>query len=243
MDVQTEELKQDLDNSENIVAVTGAGISVASGGMTFDHSHPGDMQDLMVLGSEEVLVNDPDRYYRALDQAFLHSMFAVGPSLAHRALARMEEMGKLTGIITTNVDCLHTIAGSENVAEIQGSLQVNRCVNCGCHYDDYEIWDHGQVPVCSKCGGKIWPFPFYSHVGLYREAVSKARKMIRHADLILIIGASGNYEDAYWPFRNRKAKIIQINPGRTWFDEQAVLNIRQDADSVFRMLKEADDQA
>jgi len=58
-------------------------------------------------------------------------MFAHEPSYAHKALRSLEIDGLLQGIITTNVDCMHTIAGSENVAEIQGSLQINRCTKQG----------------------------------------------------------------------------------------------------------------
>ncbi len=240
MDSQIEQLKEYVDNSNNIVAITGAGISFSAGGLSFDDSSSEDMHDLMALGSEDVLKNDPDRYYHLLDQAFLHSMLQCGPSPAHKVLAQLEAQGKLLGIITTNIDCLHTIAGSKNVAEIQGSLQVNRCISCGQHYDDYEIWAHGTVPECPECGGKIWTFPFYSHIGLYKEKVKEARKLISKADLILIIGANGNYADAYWHHRNRKAPIVQINPGSTGFDRMAALNIHRDADSVLTELMEAE---
>ncbi len=233
MDRQIEQFKAFVEESSNIIAVTGAGISFASGGLSFDHASPGEMQEMMVLDSEESLRKEPEHYYEVLDRAFLHSMFHIGPSKAHRALARLEQEGKIGGIITTNVDCLHTMAGSVNVAEIQGSLQVNRCCECGRHYDDYHIWSHGKVPECTECGGKIWPFPFYSHIGLYREQVKRARKWISKADLILIIGANGNYGGAYWSYRNRKARVVQINPGSTGFDSAATLNIRRDADSVF----------
>ncbi len=236
MESQIEKLQNYLDESKCTVAVTGAGISVSSGGMTFSASSEGAMQELMAVGSEDVLRKDPDHYYRALDQSFLHSMFDIGPDKAHKGLARLEEEGKLEGIITTNVDCLHTIAGSKHVAEIQGSLQVNRCVDCGRHYDDYHIWEQGKVPECTACGGKIWAFPFYSHVGLYEKGVEDACDMISKAELIILIGTNGSYSGAYWSDRRRDAKIVQINPGRTYFDREADLNIRKGADAVFSEL-------
>ncbi len=239
MDEQTEKLKEYFDKSTSAIAITGAGISFSAGGLNFDHTDPEGMQDMMILGSEDALRNEPDRYYAMLDKAFLHSMFAIGPSPAHRILAQLESEGKLRGIITTNVDCLHTMAGSSNVLEIQGSLQVNKCMDCGRHYDDYMIWSHGKVPECPACGGKIWTFPFYSHIGLNDPVVKQARKLISKADLILIIGANGSYGNAYWPFRNRRAAIVQINPGSTGFDRAADLNIRRDADSVLSELMEA----
>ncbi len=236
MEEEIEKLKTYIEESRNTAAITGAGISVSSGGLTFDVSNAEAMEEMTAIGSEDVLRNDPERYYRVLDQSFLHSMFVCGPDTAHRALARLEEEGKLKGIITTNVDCLHTIAGSKNVAEIQGSLQVNQCCDCGSRYDDYRIWSHGKVPECTKCGGKIWAFPFYSHVGLNNREVRHAQEMIAEAELILIIGSNGAYSGSYWPSRNRKAKIVQINPGRTYFDRMADLNIRRGADEVFSAL-------
>ncbi len=240
MDDQIRKLKEYYDESNRAIAITGAGISFSAGGLSFDHSKPEEMQEMMILASEDGLKNEPERYYKELDKAFLHSMFEIGPSPAHRILAQMESEGKLRGIITTNVDCLHTMAGSSNVLEIQGSLQVNKCADCGKHYDDYTIWSHGTVPECPACGGKIWPFPFYSGVGLNDPVVKQARKLISAADLILIIGANGSYGNAYWPFRNRRAKIVQINPGETAFDRVADLNIHRDADSVLTELMEAE---
>ncbi len=241
MDEQVRKLKEYYDASNSAVAITGAGISFSAGGMSFDHSKPEEMRDMMILASEDGLKNQPEKYYEELDKAFLHSMFAIGPSPAHRILAQMESEGKLRGIITTNVDCLHTMAGSSNVLEIQGSLQVNKCADCGRHYDDYMIWSHGAVPECPSCGGKIWPFPFYSGVGLNDPVVKQARKLISKADLIIIIGANGSYGNAYWPFRNRRAKVVQINPGETGFDRMADLNIHRDADSVLTELMEAEE--
>ncbi len=201
--------------------------------MNFDHEN---IEELMPLASEDVLRNDSEKYYKLLDHAFLHSMFNNEPSAAHKALRSLEIDGRLQGIITTNVDCMHTMAGSKNVAEIQGSLQVNRCTKCGKHFDDYEIWNHGTVPRCDECGDVIWTFPFYSHVGLHDENLQKAREWISKADLILIIGANGSYGNAYFNYRKRNAKIIQINPGRTNFDHIASLNIHAGADEVMKQV-------
>ncbi len=229
MDNQVMKLQQYLEQSRYTVAITGAGISFSAGGLNFDHSN---LEELMPLASEETLKEESDKYYRILDKAFLHSMFQIGPSIAHRALTDFEQRGMLQGIITTNVDCLHTMAGTKNVAEIQGSLGINKCMKCGRHYDDYKIWNHGQVPRCRECGEVIWTFPFYSHIGLNDDEVKKARKWMSRAELILIIGANGSYGGAYWDKVKPDAKIVQINPGATQFDQIAELSIKKDADSV-----------
>ncbi|MCD8054204.1 MAG: hypothetical protein LUF00_09185 [Lachnospiraceae bacterium] len=221
-----QQLAEYIDRSSSIVATTGAGISVGGGGVTYGQmifSRRGRRR-----GSDE----------GSFLPTYLETMFSYQPSFAHYALADLEAEGKLTGIITTNVDCMHTIAGSKNVAEIQGSLQVNCCSGCGRHYDGYEIWKQDELPRCETCGGEILPWPLYSHIGLWEADVRKARNWIAKADLILVIGTRGNFGDVYWEYRRRDAAIVQINPGRTGFDGVADLNIREGSDDVFRKLQE-----
>ncbi len=224
-----QQLADYIDQSSNIVAITGAGISVAGGGMTYRQ---------MALSNRRAGVTPRSGdSYRSFLPTYLNNMFSYQPSFAHYALADLEAEGKLTGIITTNVDCMHTLAGSKNVAEIQGSVQVNCCAKCGRHYDSYEIWKRDELPLCEACGGEILPWPLYSHIGLWDADVRKAREWISNADLILVIGTRGNYGDVYWSYRRRDAVIVQINPGHTGFDGVANLNIRQNSDDVFQSLK------
>ncbi|MCD7755652.1 MAG: NAD-dependent protein deacetylase [Firmicutes bacterium] len=222
-----QQLADFIDRSHAAVAITGAGISVAGGGVTY---------------GQMIFSRRGFGFWRSSSESsylptYLETMFSYQPSFAHYALADMEAEGKLSGIITTNVDCMHTIAGSKNVAEIQGSLQVNCCSKCGRHYDGYEIWKQDELPRCKDCGGEILPWPLYSHIGLWDEGVENARRWIAKADLILIIGTRGNFGDVYWSDRRRNAVIVQINPGRTGFDSVADLNIRQGSDEVFQSLK------
>ncbi|MCD8010864.1 MAG: hypothetical protein LUF34_08815 [Lachnospiraceae bacterium] len=222
---QIQQFAEYIDRSSSIVATTGAGISVGGGGVTYG----------------QMIFSRRGRRRGADEGSFLptylETMFSYQPSFAHYALADLEAEGKLTGIITTNVDCMHTIAGSKNVAEIQGSLQVNCCSGCGRHYDGYEIWKQDELPRCETCGGEILPWPLYSHIGLREADVRKARNWIAKADLILVIGTRGNFGDVYWEYRRRDAVIVQINPGRTGFDGVADLNIREGSDDVFRKLQ------
>ncbi len=231
MNEQIQALYDALNESPFTVAITGAGISIAAGGVTMN----GMMRDFRSSGMGS---NDPQKMYDAFDKAFFTSMFKHGPTDAHRALARLEQLGKLQGIITTNGDCLHTMAGSRNVAEIQGSYQINVCTGCGEYTYDYNIWREGHMPTCKKCGSMILPYAQYSHIGLYDPALKQAQEWMTKADLILIIGATGCYTSTYWDYKKRSAKIIQINPGRTYFDSVASLNIRQESDPVFDALME-----
>ncbi|MCD8348684.1 MAG: hypothetical protein LUD16_12225 [Lachnospiraceae bacterium] len=223
-----------IDHSSSIVATTGAGISVAGGGVTYGQMRFANRGSARRRSSQDG--------HNSFLPSFLETMFSYQPSFAHYALAELEAEGKMTGIITTNVDCMHTIAGSKNVAEIQGSLQVNCCSSCGRHYDGYEIWKHDNLPMCESCGGEILPWPLYSHISVWNPDVRKAKEWIAKADLILVIGTHGNYGDVYWDYRKRDAVIVQINPGHTYFDSIADLNIREGSDEVFHKLMEMRDK-
>ncbi|MCD8398556.1 MAG: hypothetical protein LUD12_15515 [Lachnospiraceae bacterium] len=222
---QIQQLSDYIDQSHSIVAITGAGISLAGGGITY-----GQLFFKTVLHG----ILGRDRFLRS----YVKAMHSYKPTFSHYALRDLEAAGKLIGIITTNEDCMHTIAGSKNVAEIQGGFQINRCSKCGRHYDGYEIWEQKDLPRCESCGGRILPWELYSHISLWEEGVQKAREWISKANLILVIGTNGYYGGAYWDYRRRNAVIVQINPGHTSFDQVADLNIREACDDVFHKLTE-----
>ena len=159
----------------------------------------------------------------------------VNPNTMQKALVELEEEGLVDGIITTNIDHLHSLAGSQNVAEIQGSYAINRCSKCKVHEDVVDIWNKGKAPRCSICNGIMLSFPVYSHVGVYEPAMKRANQWISQADLVLVVGSKGNY-GSYLNNLSSSAKIIQINPHPTQFDSIAVLNIREKADTVFSQL-------
>ncbi len=233
MDEKIQELYDSIEKSNYTLAITGAGISLAAGGVTYS--------GMGQAGGSGLHSNDPQKRYEAYYNTFLRSMFEHGPTYAHKALARLEEMGKMQGIITTNVDCLHTMAGSRNVAEIQGSFQVNVCTGCGKVTYGYDIWNHGKMPMCEHCGSMILPYNMYSHAGILEPELKEAREWMRHAELILIIGATGCYTHLYWNYMRPNTKIIQINPGRTQFDRLSDLNIREGSDPAFEELMELED--
>lgn len=233
MDETIRKLQEYIDRSQYTVAVTGAGISVSAGIMAFAGMN---FPVVLQMTSVQVLRNRPAHYYKMARKAFLGPMFENGPTAAHKKLAEWERQGKLQGIITTNIDCLHTLAGSKQVAEIQGSFGVNRCLSCGRHQDDVFIWNTGSMPRCPQCGGLMAAHPVYAHIGLLDADVQKAKSWISHAELILIIGAEGSYGGVWYPYMRSGAKIVQINPKPTQFDKDAKLNIHKKADDVLTLL-------
>ena len=229
MDAQIEKLQKLIDDSERIAAITGAGISVSAGINDMEHL---DLPSTIQMMSETILKTVPKHYYRIVRKGFLDATFEKGPTEAHKKLAELEKSGKLIGIITTNIDCMHSATGNKNVAEIQGSFRINICLGCGCEYVDLNLWNQGSVPRCPKCKGYLSAFPVHSRVGTYEPAVRQARKWLSQADLILTIGSKGMYCGVYWNHVNPGAKIVQINPKSTDFDDIAILNIRAGADEI-----------
>lgn len=229
---EIQELKEMLLASQSTIVITGAGISNSSGIADMEKMN---VTTTLETSLEPLVRMHPEHSYKLLRESFFKAMFEKGPSLSHRKLAELEEEGLVDGIITTNIDHLHSLAGSQNVAEIQGSYAINRCSKCKVHEDGVDIWNKGKAPRCSICNGIMLSFPVYSHVGVYEPAMKRANQWISQADLVLVVGSKGNY-GSYLNNLSSSAKIIQINPHPTQFDSIAVLNIREKADTVFSQL-------
>ncbi|MCD8039820.1 MAG: hypothetical protein LUE96_12175 [Lachnospiraceae bacterium] len=225
------QLKEYMEQSQKTVAVTGAGISYLYGMRRLKQS-VGRMNAGRIFSVPYVRKN-PEKFYEVMKDAFLDATFVKGPSAVHKQLAQLEQEGRLYGIVTQNLDCLHTIAGSKNVVEFQGSFGDNICVDCGNRCYDYQIWNHGHMPRCEKCGAPLMPTSFCMDAAI-RDSVSgesmkNAADMISEADLVLVIGTTGFRSDEYLSRMKAGTKLVQINPSETEFDRIADLNIREDA--------------
>ena len=233
LEAQVERLCGMLDASERAVAVTGAGISVSAGIASMEGM---DLAATLQMMSETLLRAVPGRYYRGVWKGFLRGMYEAGPTPAHRALARLEADGKIRGVVTTNIDCLHTLAGSGNVAEIQGSFAKNTCLSCGAEADDPMLWAGGSCPRCPACGGPLSVWPVHHRVALMPSEVERARAWVSRADLLLVVGTNGPYAGVYLDCLPSGAHIVQVNPKSTYFDGLAELNVRAAADEVLPAL-------
>lgn len=177
------------------VALTGAGISVASG--IPDFRSKGGLWTRFApneYATREVFLHNPEKawqLYRALGK----TLEGKEPNPAHYALARLEEQGMLHGVVTQNVDMLHQRAGSKNVLEIHGDHQHLQCLSCGeleeirnKHYTMQEL------PVCRQCGHILKP-----NVVLFGEQVRQLEEiylLIEQCDLLLVVGTSAQVHPA-----------------------------------------------
>lgn len=228
-----------LRNSDRNFALTGAGISTESG--IPDYRSPGTglwtKYDPVKAASLTALRSDPVTFYE-LNIRRWTSYIACQPNSAHLALARLEKLGYLLGVITQNIDGLHRKAGSRCVWEVHGHLRTCRCMQCAVEYSFdllVALLNSGQnPPLCEKCGGTLRP-----NVVLFEDQMSEdffeATQVLSGCQLLLVVGSSLTvYPVAGLPQLSRKVVIINRDP--TPWDEQAELVIRGLAGQVFQDL-------
>lgn len=235
MNEKWQQLKDWIWESDNIVFFGGAGVSTESGIPDFrsvdglynqQYKYPPE-----TIISHSFYVRNPEEFYRFYKDRMLFT--SAVPNPAHRALARLEEEGKLKAVITQNIDGLHQMAGSREVLELHGSVHRNYCTRCGEFYDlDYVAQSEG-VPHCS-CGGVIKPDVVLYEEGLDDRTLRKSVAYISHADMLIIGGTSlVVYPAAGLIDYYRGNKLVLINKGATSRDSQADLVI---SDSIGEVL-------
>ncbi len=147
------------------------------------------------------------------------------PNRAHKALARLEEMGKLKAVVTQNIDGLHQKAGSREVLELHGSVLRNYCTRCGKFYGLDAVLNSEGIPKC-QCQGIIKPDVVLYEEGLDQQTIQKAVAYIAGADVLIIGGTSLTvYPAAGLIDYYRGKKLVLINKSVTPMDSRADLVI------------------
>ncbi len=211
------------------VVITGAGVSTPSGIPDF-RSEDGiySKYDPMKLFGLENFIKDPAHFYWfAVKNIF--TMADAAPNTVHRMLARLEEIGLIKGIVTQNIDGLHSKAGSKKVAEVHGNVSIGYCTWCFREYKLKEIVSknkraHDGVPRC-ECGGVIKPNIVFFGEGLPEKELEKAYGMIEGSTLIAAMGTSLTvYPVAAFPYEVLRTggELIIANGGKTGLDSLAV---------------------
>jgi NAD-dependent deacetylase len=227
----TSELSTVLENSKRMVFFGGAGVSTESGVPDFRSSGGLYSRDSGTsYAPEEVLshsffVNHTAEFY---DYYRGHLLYPdAKPNPAHLALARLEQAGKLTAVITQNIDGLHQAAGSPVVLELHGSVHRNTCVRCGRRYGLDAILACDGVPTC-ECGGVIKP-----DVVLYEEALdgalmTAAVEQLEAADTLIVGGTSLVVYPAAGLVRAfHGEQLVLINKEPTGYDRLATLVLHE----------------
>ena len=188
---ETEQLQKIIDESSRIVFFGGAGVSTESGIPDF-RSADGIYHQKYKYSPEQVVSHSFFlKYPEAFYEIYRDKMMALDarPNSAHKKLAELENAGKLTAVVTQNIDGLHQAAGSRNVFELHGSIHRNYCMKCGKFYDARYVKEHSGVPRC-ECGGMIKPDVVLYEEGLDQATIQGAVRAIAEADTLIIGGTS-----------------------------------------------------
>lgn len=239
MDEKIRRLKEILQSSNHAVFFGGAGVSTESGIPDF-RSQDGLYNMKYKFPPETIIshsffVKYPEEFYRFYKDKML--VLDAQPNPCHRALAKLEEQGKLDCVITQNIDGLHYAAGSKRVYELHGSVLRNYCMRCGKAYSAEYIKKSDGVPKCS-CGGMIKPDVVLYEEGLDDETLTGALNAIARADTLIIGGTSLVVYPAaalidY--FRGKNLVVVNLSP--TPRDKQATLLIEEKIGKVFKELE------
>lgn len=225
------ELMELINASSSAAAFTGAGVSTLSGIRDF-RGKDGLYKDLDAdrIFDLQTFLTEPDIFYRSTKD-YLYSGVPIEPSLVHKELARLEKEGKLKGVMTQNIDRLHTAAGSQVVFELHGSAQIHTCLDCSKEYPYDEILkcleNDLHAPRCS-CGGIIKPNITFFGESLPQAAFEGAEVLLSEVDLLLVLGSSLVVQPAAsLPAITirRGGKLVIVNDGATMYDNYAVLRL------------------
>ena len=220
-----EQLQNVIDNSKRIVFFGGAGVSTESGIPDF-RSVDGLYNQKYDYSPEQILshtffMHNTEEFYRFYRDKML--CLDKKPNKAHLKLAELERAGKLTAVVTQNIDGLHQAAGSKKVYELHGSVLRNYCMKCRKFYSAEYIKNSKGIPKC-ECGGVIKPDVVLYEEGLDDSTVTGAIRAIQSADTLIIAGTSLTvYPAAGFISYFKGDNIVLINRDETPFDSKADL--------------------
>ena len=239
-----EKLNRLIAESKKTVFFGGAGVSTESGIPDF-RSKDGlyNVRDVQFeqyepeyLLSIDCLENEPEVFYEFYRQKLETS--GIKPNKAHYRLAEMEKAGKLTAVVTQNIDGLHQKAGSRVVYELHGSVHRNYCTKCGKFFDGDFIRSCEGVPRCDECGGLVKPDVVLYEEGLDQNVINGAVNAIRNADCLIIGGTSlVVYPAAGLIDYFSGDKLVLVNKSATSRDRMADLVISGPIGEVFSCLR------
>ncbi len=184
-------LQEIIDDSEKIVFFGGAGVSTESGIPDFRsvdglYNQKYDYPPETII-SHSFFMRYPEEFYRFYRDKMIFP--DAKPNAAHKKLAELEKCGKLSAVVTQNIDGLHQAAGSKSVIELHGSVHRNYCTKCGKFYPLSAITESAGVPKCG-CGGTIKPDVVLYEESLKTEDIERAVSEISAADTLIIGGTS-----------------------------------------------------
>lgn len=236
---EVRKLQEIIDDSERIVFFGGAGVSTESGIPDF-RSADGIYHQHYKYAPEQVVSHSffkahPDVFYEFYKEKMM--CLEAEPNAAHRKLAQLEEAGRLTAVITQNIDGLHQKAGSKKVYELHGSIHRNYCQKCGRFYDAAYVKASPGIPRC-ECGGIIKPDVVLYEESLDSMTIEKSVRAIAEADTLIIGGTSlVVYPAAGFIDYFRGRHLVVINKSATAREVGAELSISAPIGEILGQIK------
>lgn len=217
LEASAEECAALIKASNRIVLLSGAGMSTSAGLPDF-RGPDGIYKQKMGVDPERIFDIDWFRkepaFFYEFHREFLGSLKTIEPTFSHMFFASLEQKGKMSGIVTQNIDALHQRAGSKNVLEIHGSVWKSFCVNCAREWnfeDSISLAFSRDVPRCDICGGVIKPDVVF--FGETVKQLEESRKLARSADLFFVVGSSLNVTPAALLPSMTGGTIVVVNKG------------------------------
>lgn len=236
---QIEQLQQMITESQKIVFFGGAGVSTESDIPDF-RSADGLYQQQYKYSPEQIVshsffMRQPEAFYEFYKDKMM--FLDAKPNAAHLKIAELEKAGKITAVVTQNIDGLHQAAGSQNVLELHGSILRNYCMKCKKIYDAHFVKNAPGVPRCT-CGGMIRPDVVLYEEGLDSSIINKSIRAISEADMLIIGGTSlVVYPAASFIDYFQGKYLVVINIGETGKDSMADLVIREPIGHVLSQIR------
>lgn len=233
-----ENLQTILDNGKRIVFFGGAGVSTESGIPDFRSAdglyHQKYKYNPETILSHSFFVQKPEEFYEFYRDKMV--ITDVEPNITHTFLADLEKAGRLSGVVTQNIDGLHQAGGSKNVIELHGSIHRNYCMKCKKFHPLSAMIGQEPVPHC-ECGGILKPDVVLYEESLKDQDIDTALSLISHADVLIVAGTSLSVYPAASFIRYFQGEhLVLINKSSTPYDHNADLLIQAGLGEVFSRL-------
>ena len=230
-----------LEDACHVVVFSGAGISTESG--IPDFRSPGGLwTKFKPIQFKDFLASaEARREYWRRRFATLDPMEQAQPNRGHRAVARLVDQGKVTMVVTQNIDGLHQRSGvsDEQVVELHGNATYARCLDCSLRHEIMPIraafLEDGDLPICESCGGIVKSATISFGQAMPQDAMARAEKATLASDLFLAIGSSlVVYPAAAFPVvaKRNGARLIILNRDSTDLDGHADLVLHDEIGPV-----------
>ena len=233
-----EKLKKWIEESSRIVFFGGAGVSTESGIPDF-RSVDGLYNQKFEYPPETIISRsfyerDPEYFFRFYREKMLP--LEHEPNITHKVLAKWEAEGRLSAVVTQNIDGLHQKAGSKTVYELHGSVLRNYCTRCRKFHSAEFVKHTPGVPKCA-CGGIVKPDVVLYEEGLDQDTIEMSAMAIQRADLLIVAGTSLTVYPAAGLINYYQGKrMVLINRDKTPYDRYADLVFHESLGNIFSQL-------